>query len=74
MDRHRVASRWPRRRLQVNASPSWIEVLGSPTTALSILAMSTGGHEAHGAAQATAFKLIAHDAELSALKFALHVK
>jgi hypothetical protein len=32
----------------------------------------TGGHEAHGAAQATAFKLIAHAAKLSALKLALH--
>jgi len=34
----------------------------------------TGGHEAHGAAQAAAFELIAHAAELSASKFALHVK
>jgi hypothetical protein len=34
----------------------------------------TGGHEAYGAAQATAFKLTAHGAKLSALKFALHVK
>jgi hypothetical protein len=43
MDRHRVASRRPRRRSQVNAFASWIEVLGSPTTALSILAMSPRG-------------------------------
>jgi hypothetical protein len=33
---------------------------------------SSGGHEAYGAAQATAFKLIVHDAELSASKLALH--
>ena len=39
MDHHRVASR-PRRRSQVNAFASWIEVLGSPTTALKILAIS----------------------------------
>ena len=42
IDRHRIASRRPRRRFQVNALPSWIEVLGSPTTALRILAMSPG--------------------------------
>jgi hypothetical protein len=34
----------------------------------------SGGHEAYGAAQATAFKLTAHGAKLSASKFALHVK
>src|SRR5260370_22164257 len=37
---HAAAPRRPRRRLQVNAFPSWIEVLGSPTTALSMLAIS----------------------------------
>jgi hypothetical protein len=31
MDRHRFASRRPRRRSQVNAFASWILVLGSPT-------------------------------------------
>ena len=31
-----------------------------------------GGHEAYGAAQAAAFELIAHAAELSASKLALH--
>jgi hypothetical protein len=34
----------------------------------------TGGHVAHGAAQAAAFELIAHAAELSASKLALHGK
>jgi hypothetical protein len=32
----------------------------------------TGGHEAHGAAKAASLELIAHTAELSASKFALH--
>jgi hypothetical protein len=32
----------------------------------------TRGHEAYGATQAAAFELIAHAAELSASKFALH--
>jgi hypothetical protein len=32
----------------------------------------SGGHEAYGAAQATAFELIAHAAELSVSKFTLH--
>ena len=32
----------------------------------------TGGHEAYGAAEAAAFELIAHAAELSASELALH--
>jgi hypothetical protein len=32
----------------------------------------TGGYEAHSAAQAASLELIAHAAELSASKFALH--
>ena len=32
----------------------------------------SGGHEAYGAAEATAFELIAHDVKLSASEFSLH--